>query len=139
MVLLYLVFTGFSGCDNKAQEQDPETPTARLKALSESMDADDITQIRELIKAGADVNVRNQYGATPLMMMSQKGHSEIVKLLLEAGADVNAADTDGCTSLWMASQNDHSEVVKLLLEAKADVNARSRQAAAGSQGRCQCY
>jgi len=56
VILLSLVITGFSGCDNNAQELDPNTATARLKALPDffyykSMNADKITQIRSLIKS----------------------------------------------------------------------------------------
>ena len=99
--------------------------TTRLKAISESLRASDITKIRELIKDGADVDVRNRYGVTPLLMASQNGHVEIVKLLLQAKADVDAATTrtGGLTSLWAASEVGHAEIVKLLLEANADVNA----------------
>lgn len=99
VILLSLVITNLGGCDNNTQENDQSTTdvityqnqdltaTARLKVISESMDADDITEIRELINSGADVNVINRLGGTPLMIASMKGHTEVVKLLLEAGAD----------------------------------------------------
>ena len=120
IVLLSLVFTGLNGCDNDSQEQGPETATARLKVLSEDMSADDITQIRALIKAGADVNVKGTDDRTALWVAAWKGHAEIVKLLLESKADVNAANIYSATALIVASQTD---IVKALLEAKADVNA----------------
>lgn len=55
------------------------------------MDANDITEIKKLIAAGADVNVINKYGATPLIIASLKGYTEVVELLLEAKADVHIA------------------------------------------------
>ena len=76
-----------------------------------------------MLEAKADVNAAKTDSVTSLYIASQKGHTDIVKLLLEAKADVNAADTDGVTSLYMASQNGHTDIVKLLLEAKANVNA----------------
>ena len=97
--------------------------TDSLLILFESVVADDITQIHELIKAGADVNAAASDGVTSLWLASLKDNIDIVKLLLEAGANISDAHTDGRTSLWMASQNDHTEIVKLLLAAKADVNA----------------
>ena len=105
MVTLFLVVTGVCGCESKE--------TLRLKVLSESLDTSNITQIRGLIDAGADVNVRNKFGVTPLWMASEEGHTEVVQLLLGAKADVNAACTDGRTSLMVAS---HEGVVKLLKE-----------------------
>jgi len=97
--------------------------TQTLKVLSESMKADDITKICELITAGADVNVITKYNFTPLMIASQEGHVDIVRLLLETKANANAKKMDnGITSLFIASQKGHIEIVKLLLKAKADVN-----------------
>ena len=122
IVLLPLVITGLNGCRGPVQTQ-AVTPTARLKVLSESMDADDIAQIRTLIEAGADVNIRNKYGVTPLWRATEGDHNEIAKLLLEAGADVNAGDyASGFTPLWWAAGKGQTEIVRLLLEAGADVN-----------------
>ncbi len=61
--------------------------TSRLNILSESMKASDINEIRNLIKAGADVSVKNKHGNTPLCKATVKGYTEIVILLLDAWAD----------------------------------------------------
>jgi len=107
-----------------ADQKEVDAATEELKTLSVSMKSDDIEKIRELTKNGADVNVRNEYNATPLIKASGEGYAEIVKLLLEAKADVNAAtNADASTPLYIASGNGHTEVVKLLLEAKANINA----------------
>jgi len=77
-----------------------------------------------LLKAGADVNAKNNDGETALMLASAFGHTEIVSLLLKAEADVNAKDKQGWTALMDASCSGHTEVVSLLLKAGADVNAK---------------
>ena len=48
-----------------------------------------MSDVINLIEAGADVNVQDEYGYTALMNASKKGHLEIVEKLLDAGADVN--------------------------------------------------
>lgn len=58
-----------------------------------------------------------------LMLASESGHQEIVKILIDAGADVNATTEDGQTALMLASQNGHQEIVNILIDAGADVNA----------------
>jgi len=61
---------------------------------------------------------------TALILASDKGHTENVKLLLSVeGIDVNKADNHGNTALILASHRGHTEVVKLLLSVEGiDVN-----------------
>ena len=70
--------------------------------------------VKLLLDAGADPNLANKDGETPLYRASGKGHAEVAKLLLEAGADPILADKDGRTPLYLAQRNWHSEVGKLL-------------------------
>ncbi|MCK5644078.1 MAG: ankyrin repeat domain-containing protein, partial [Gammaproteobacteria bacterium] len=124
VVLLALLVICICNSPSFAEKPINKAATIELKILSESMTREDIGKIQEAIQAGADVNVRNKYGVTPLMMASQNGHVEVVKLLLAAKANVNAVDkTDGVTPLLIASVKGHTEIVKLLIAAKADVNA----------------
>jgi ankyrin repeat protein len=49
------------------------------------------TQIVELlIKAGANVNLRDKLGFTPIASAAYAGYGEIVQLLIDAGADIQA-------------------------------------------------
>lgn len=59
------------------------------------------------------------YDDQPLRYASHNGHSDIVKLLIECGADVSAQNN---YALRWAISKGHTKVVKLLLEAGADVN-----------------
>ncbi|MCP4371746.1 MAG: ankyrin repeat domain-containing protein [Deltaproteobacteria bacterium] len=84
-----VISSSFKNQSDANKEQSPNsTVTIKLKVLSESIDVSDITEIKKLIEAGADVDVINKYGATPLWQASWKGHTEVVKLLLETGADI---------------------------------------------------
>ena len=83
--------------------------------------------VRKAIKKGANVNVRDCGGVTPLMQAAWKNTDiDVLKVLLEAGADVNAQTKDGWTALmWAARGNANPDVLKLLLNAGADINARN--------------
>ena len=52
-----------------------------------------------LVDHGADVNLKDEQGATALMHAGGMGRIGIVKMLLDAGADVDAQDDDGDTAL----------------------------------------
>ena len=72
VVLLVLVFTGINSIA-LVDQSEADKATAKLKVLSESLEANDIAQIRDLVKAGADVNAASKDGVTSLMIVSQGG------------------------------------------------------------------
>lgn len=67
-----------------------------------------------LLSRGADVNVSNRNGWTPLMAAVSSGSYGIALLLLEKGADPNSKHTYGWTALKLASQKGKEDIVKLL-------------------------
>ena len=77
---------------------------------------------QELLKRGADINLRSSSGESALEAACFKGYLPMVKTLVEKGANVNAKNGRGETALAVAVLNGHSQVVKYLLEHKADPN-----------------
>ncbi|PWU08034.1 MAG: hypothetical protein C5B51_08670, partial [Terriglobia bacterium] len=55
-----------------------------------------------LVNRGADLNLADPDGITPLIMAIINGHYDTAGLLVEAGADPNIADTWGRTPLYAA-------------------------------------
>merc|ERR1719245_1596439 len=49
----------------------------------------DLTRCERLVAAGANVNIADNFGRTPLIIASSNGHLSIVKLLCNHDADVN--------------------------------------------------
>ena len=67
--------------------------------------------VKILLKNGADVNMPDYKGSTPLMFCATNGDWRTMKLLLQCGADVNAVDDKGNTALFYAED---LECLKLL-------------------------
>ena len=57
-----------------------------------------------LIRAGADVNVRNELGVAPLSLACINGSAEMVERLLDRDADANHALPTGVTSLMTCAR-----------------------------------
>lgn len=92
-------------------------------ALFRAIEKGDLSAMKRALRAGAQVNAKDQTGATPLMRASVYGNVESMKLLIGKGADPNIPNNFGATALmWSAGSIDK---VRLLLSAKADVNAKS--------------
>lgn len=77
-----------------------------------------------LINAGAEVNIGNKFGKTPLMYAAQGGHAEVVRTLLGNGADILLKDKDDETALSFAVSNNRIDVAILLVQNGADPYAK---------------
>jgi hypothetical protein len=87
-----------------AEAATPEPPTAEAPAISihEAAANGNIEAVKQHIAAGTDVNVKNEFGWTPLHYAALKGQKEIAELLIAKGADVNAVGDLGRTPLDLA-------------------------------------
>lgn len=61
-----------------------------------------------------DIDSKNKYGYTALMLASEQGNTEIVKVLLQNGADFTLTNKEGKNALNMAEENGRTETVKVL-------------------------
>ena len=78
-------------------------------------------------RAGATVNARNDYGATPLSLACANGNAAMAGRLLTAGASPNTALPSGETVLMRCARTGSAEAVKSLLARGADVNATDHE------------
>ena len=87
--------------------------------------ADDESVAARILAAGADINVRNRQGRTPLFLAAREGRKEFARYLIAHGADVNAPDERKFTPLYWAAARGDRALVELLLAHGADVHART--------------
>lgn len=78
-----------------------------------------------LRNAGANLDMRNALGETPLLRAAWLGRQEICEFLLSAGVDPNAKDRKGKTPLFAAIAGGKSGIAQMLLAAGADPQAKS--------------
>jgi ankyrin repeat protein len=104
--------------------------------------AADVAAIRLLLEHGANPNLPNIQGVTPVMAAAGLGSNEIdtrgrfktqpdqvasIDLLVKAGADINAHDSRGQTALHGAALFGYDDVIKDLVAHNADVNAKDQK------------
>ena len=84
---------------------------------------------------GANPNVVNAEGKTPLHLAARNGHSHVVEILIEGGSDPNKTDDEGRTPLLEAG---YTRLMSILLEAGADAElCCTSERKDTSQGDCQ--
>jgi CubicO group peptidase (beta-lactamase class C family) len=89
----------------------------------------DVDAVAQYIEAGSDLDARDAYGSTPLIVAVTFGKPEVVRLLLQAGADPEIPNSDGSAPLQIAAFLGHADVVKALLDAGADRHSRNASGA----------
>ncbi|XP_048250462.1 ankyrin repeat domain-containing protein 50-like isoform X5 [Haliotis rufescens] len=114
-------------CNPKAPKQKVTENTLHadtdLHLACKKGDLDRLTCI--LSESLVNLNIRGQYGRTPLMMAAEKGHRQVIDLLVTQGADVSLVDYDRNDILHVACLGGHVDLVKYVLSKKvADINSR---------------
>lgn len=78
-----------------------------------------------LLRADADVDPRNHFGATPLHEAARTGHEHATGRLLDEGAEVDARTRNKWTPLHHAAFQGHPGTVELLLKFGASTSSRT--------------
>jgi ankyrin repeat protein len=84
----------------------------------------DSPTLKEIYRAGADVNSLDDQGRTPLMYAAIGNYDSTINTLKSCGAIINMADREGKTALHWACQNGHADAARALLYAGADLASK---------------
>lgn len=71
-----------------------------------------IDWVQLFLNGGAEMNIPDQNGLTPLHCAAWKGHKDVVLLLLDGGAELNIVTHTGETLLHFATHERHKDVVQ---------------------------
>ncbi len=88
-----------------------------------------IDAVRQNINAGSDLNEKDQWGSTPLIIATTFGKTEIAKALIENGADMTIGNNEGSAPLHIAALLCRTEIVKALLDKGVDKYIRNNSGA----------
>ncbi|XP_055626617.1 uncharacterized protein LOC129768777 [Toxorhynchites rutilus septentrionalis] len=83
---------------------------------------------REILLAGADPDVQNNYGDTPLHTACRYGHAGAIRILLSAKCDYERINLNGDTALHIACAMGRRKLTRILLEAGCRQDAKNAQA-----------
>ncbi|KAF5013170.1 hypothetical protein FDECE_799 [Fusarium decemcellulare] len=82
------------------------------------------TVLKEMAKDGADINLRDMEGESPLILSTKMRNNWLTGTLLDLGADPNVTTPGGLSPLMVAAHHGDLAVVQRLLDSGADPNLR---------------
>ena len=85
-----------------------------INVILSNKDSDEakLKKAKYLLRLGADVHQKDEYGSTALIWASSQGYKDVVEMLLDKGADINQKDNYGYTALLKASDKETKKVIK---------------------------
>jgi hypothetical protein len=98
---------------------DQDTPidggaSQNVKALFRVVERGNLAWTYRLIAMGADVNVRNESGQTPLMFATEKGYADMVQVLIQHGANPKLVNNQGESALTIALMKGYTRIAESL-------------------------
>ncbi|XP_072763302.1 uncharacterized protein Dgo isoform X1 [Anoplolepis gracilipes] len=82
---------------------------------------------RELLLAGSNPDLQNNYGDTPLHTSARYGHAGVTRILISALCRVSDQNKNGDTALHIAAAMGRRKLTRILLEAGCDRSLRNKQ------------
>lgn len=112
------------GC---TQDQEPKKEMESMeKQLLTAAEQKDTNTVLSLIQQGADINVTDSQGRTPVMVATYGNDIKTAKALIDAGADINIQDEMKNNPFLYAGAEGYLEILKLTIDAGADSTLTNR-------------
>jgi hypothetical protein len=123
--LVMIALLAFAGCGNRERSAPARPPQPPEVSLHEAVLVGNVGAVRQHVAAGSNLDEKDSYGSTPLIVAATFGKTETAKELIRAGADLSLANNEGSTALHIAAFLCRTEIVRALLDGGADKNAKN--------------
>ena len=133
-LILMIMLLMISSCGNtqeKPSDMKTESSVSQTTVQPPSMDINtaafmgNLKAIQQHIEAGSDLNKKDDYSSTPLIIAATFDKTDVAISLIEAGADMNIQGNDGSTALHTAAFFCRTKIVEALLKNGVDKTIRS--------------
>ena len=116
--ILLLIFTVLIITGSLASASD-------IELFFQAIERGNVAAVKNLLKDGVDVNVKDPEGYTALILAAGYGYLDILELLLLEGADINGKGRSDYTALMLTAIAGTTDATRFLINAGADIHAKS--------------
>jgi uncharacterized protein len=106
-----------------AQTPPSQAEIAAYEGLHAAAASGSVVEIDRLVKEGADLNARDTFGRTPMMVAAFRQDDAAVRALIEAGANINALEHQSYDVITIAAVLNDLETLKTVLAAGGNARA----------------
>ena len=99
-----------------------------IKRWRDAATTGDVSFMAAILGEGGDINAKDKFGQTALMLAAVHGQSEVVRLLIGAGASFDVTAKHGLSALMLAVVNHHDAIARDLAAAGADMTLLGTEA-----------
>ncbi|MBK9571780.1 MAG: ankyrin repeat domain-containing protein [Rhodoferax sp.] len=110
-----LLALGVSAPSAHAQVAPSNAQVGAYHGLHSAAHTGDVAQLQKLINARVDLNVRDEFGRTPLHVATFARQREAIRLLTKAGANLALLENDRYDAVTIAAVAGDEETLRLLL------------------------
>ena len=111
-----------AGADVNFNSEDDYSPTPIFAYLHDHPNENDVLKL--LIEEGADIEIRNSKGDTPLLTAINRHAPQAAMILVNSGANIHIKNNENDTPLLLEARRSRgTELLKILIERGADKNA----------------
>ena len=103
-------------------DQDNE----KHSALSRAVIKGNAKVVAQLLKAGANTELKHKSGRTALLWAVEAEHIDVLKLLLDGGANINALTNLGDGALHLSVTDKSASIGKLLIKYSVNINEQNK-------------
>ncbi|ESP03528.1 hypothetical protein LOTGIDRAFT_171317 [Lottia gigantea] len=122
------------GCNLNSQDWECNPPyihrgyrysnVSKQTSIHHAVDRKDVKFLIPLVKGGANLNIQNSEGETPLLVSIRRGNIDSSVMLIENGADINLSNSDKTTPLMTAIHYDRIDVAILLIKKGCELDTQ---------------
>jgi len=130
LIVVLMVIAACSEKQKKSVKQDDNSSVSQTNIKTPDEDIHsaaffgNLETIEQHIKADSDLNIKDEYGSTPLIIAATFGKTEVAYALINAGADINLKGNNGTTPLHVSAFFCRTKIVEALLKKGVDKSLR---------------
>lgn len=126
--LMLLLSLGIHLFNLSVEDSVPEGgATQSIQMLFRAVEQGNLAWTYRLLAMGADINVRNEAGQTPLMRAAAKGYADMVQVLIQNGANPRLENNRGESAMTIALMKGYKRIAESLKMAEASQRSERRE------------